>query len=84
VTNAARIRQFVEETFIVDGFADEDSFLRTGVIDSTGMMELVLFLELEYGIKIADSELVPGNLDSIARAAAFVDRKRAGTATVAS
>ena len=84
MTNAARIRQFVEETFIVDGFADEDSFLRTGVIDSTGMMELVLFLELEYGIKIADSELVPGNLDSIARAAAFVDRKRAGTATVAS
>ena len=76
MTSAERIRRFIEETFIVDGFADEDSFLRTGVIDSTGMMELVLFLEREFEIKIADTELLPRNLDSIARAAAFVERKR--------
>jgi len=76
VTSAERIRRFIEETFIVDGFADDDSFLRTGVIDSTGMMELVLFLEREFEIKIADTELLPRNLDSIARAAAFVERKR--------
>jgi len=77
MTPAERIRRFIEETFIVDGFADDDSFLRTGVIDSTGMMELVLFLEREFEIKIADTELLPRNLDSIARAAAFVERKRA-------
>jgi acyl carrier protein len=76
MTPAERIRRFIEETFIVDGFADDDSFLRTGVIDSTGMMELVLFLEREFDIKIADTELLPRNLDSIARAAAFVERKR--------
>ena len=76
MTSAERIRRFIEETFIVDGFADDDSFLRTGVIDSTGMMELVLFLEREFAIKIADTELLPRNLDSIARAAAFVERKR--------
>ena len=76
MTSAERIRRFIEETFIVDGFADDDSFLRTGVIDSTGMMELVLFLEREFEIKIADTELLPRNLDSIARAAAFVERKR--------
>jgi acyl carrier protein len=76
MTPAERIRRFIEETFIVDGFADDDSFLRTGVIDSTGMMELVLFLEREFAIKIADTELLPRNLDSIARAAAFVERKR--------
>ena len=76
MTTAERIRRFIEETFIVDGFADDDSFLRTGVIDSTGMMELVLFLEREFAIKIADTELLPRNLDSIARAAAFVERKR--------
>jgi len=76
MTPAERIRRFIEETFIVDGFADDDSFLRTGVIDSTGMMELVLFLEREFEIKIADTELLPRNLDSIARAAAFVERKR--------
>lgn len=77
MTPAQRIRVFIEETFIVDGFADDDSFLRTGVIDSTGMMELVLFLEQEFAIKIVDTELVPRNLDSIARAATFVERKRA-------
>lgn len=77
MTPAQRIRAFIEETFIVDGFADDDSFLRTGVIDSTGMMELVLFLEQEFAIKIVDTELVPRNLDSIARAATFVERKRA-------
>ena len=80
MTSAERIRRFIEETFIVDGFADEDSFLRTGVIDSTGMMELVLFLEREFEIKIADTELLPRNLDSIARAAALVERKRVAAA----
>jgi len=73
-----RIRRFIEETFIVDGFSDDDSFLRTGVIDSTGMMELVLFIEQEFGIKVVDTELLPRNLDSISRVAAFVERKRAG------
>ena len=72
-----RIRRFIEETFIVDGFSDDDSFLRTGVIDSTGMMELVLFIEQEFGIKVVDTELLPRNLDSISRVAAFVERKRA-------
>ena len=82
MTTQERIRRFIADTFFADGFSDDDSFLRTGVIDSTGMMELVLFLENEFGIKIRDTELVPRNLDSIAQAASFVDRKRAETAAV--
>ena len=76
------IRRFIADTFFADGFSEDDSFLRTGVMDSTGMMELVLFLENEFGIRIHDTELIPRNLDSIAQAAAFVDRKRAQSAAV--
>ena len=65
------------ETFFIDDFADDDSFLKTQIIDSTGMMELVAFLEDAFGVVIGDDELVPDNLDSLARAVAFVERKAA-------
>jgi len=71
-----RIREFIVESFFVDDFSDEDSFLRNGVIDSLGMLELITFLEKEFGIKITDAELIPENLDSLARVCAFVERKR--------
>jgi acyl carrier protein len=56
---------------------DGDSLIDAGLIDSTGVLELVGFLEQEFGIDVADEDLVPENLDSIARLAAFIDRKRA-------
>lgn len=71
-----RIRNFIVDTFFVDGFGDDDSFLRKGLIDSTGMLELVAFIETEFGFKVADSELVPENLDSLSRVVAFVSRKQ--------
>ncbi|ATB34786.1 acyl carrier protein [Cystobacter fuscus] len=71
-----RIRNFIVETFFVDDFGDDDSFLRRGLIDSTGMMELVAFIETEFGIKLEDTELVPENLDSLSRVVAFVGRKQ--------
>jgi acyl carrier protein len=71
-----RIRNFIVDTFFVDGFGDDDSFLRKGLIDSTGMLELVAFIETEFGFKVADSELVPENLDSLSRVVAFVGRKQ--------
>lgn len=72
----ARIRRFISETFFVDGFADDDSFLKTGILDSTGMLELIGFLEDTWAIKLEDGELIPENLDSVSRAAAFVQKKR--------
>ncbi|MFO1300384.1 MAG: acyl carrier protein [Burkholderiaceae bacterium] len=73
------IRQFVVENFLFGQedrpIAGGDSFLEHGVIDSTGVLELVSFLETRFGLQIADSELVPDNLDSIDGAAAFVRRK---------
>jgi acyl carrier protein len=71
-----RIRTFIVDTFFVDEFADDDSFLRKGLIDSTGMMELVAFLEQDFGLKLEDRELVPENLDSLTRVVAFVEKKQ--------
>lgn len=72
------IRNFIVEKFLFedDGkLSNEDSFLENGVIDSTGVLELVAFLEETFGFRMEDDEVVPENLDSICNAASFVDRK---------
>ena len=75
-----RVRSFIRDSFFVDGFDDRDSFLANGIVDSLGVMQLVAFVEGEYGIRVDDSELVPGNFDSVEAVAAFVDRKRKAAA----
>jgi acyl carrier protein len=73
-----RIREFVQKNFFVSGpLADDGSLLDQGIIDSTGVLELVGFLESEFGVQVKDEEMLPENLDSIARIAAFVAQKRA-------
>lgn len=72
------LRQFVSENFLYGRAAaltDDDSFLAKGIIDSTGVLELVNFLEMRYGIKVQDRDLVPENLDSINNVAKFVQRQ---------
>ncbi len=74
----ATLRQFVVENFLfgsVGNFTDHDSFLEKGILDSTGILELISFLERQYGIKISDNELVEQNFDSIDKLARFVSRK---------
>jgi acyl carrier protein len=77
------LRQFIADNFLfaepgaAESLGDGDSLIDAGLIDSTGVLELVGFLEQEFGIDVADEDLVPENLDSIARLAAFIDRKRA-------
>ena len=74
-----RVRQFVVENFYVPDPAeiqDDTSLVSSGVIDSTGMLEMIAFLEHEFAIRIADHEMTPANLESIARIGAFVERKK--------
>jgi acyl carrier protein len=71
-----RLRQFIRDTFYVEDFADEDSFLANGIIDSLGVMQLVTFLEAEFGLRVDDADLLPENFDSVARLAAYVERRR--------
>ncbi|MBK6462040.1 MAG: acyl carrier protein [Myxococcales bacterium] len=73
------VRQFIVKNFYVAdaaGLADDASLLDKGVIDSTGVLEVVAHLEEAYSIKVDDAELLPENLDSIARIAAFVQKKK--------
>jgi acyl carrier protein len=84
MTVQQRVRQFIIENFYVSDpaeLADGASLIQGGWIDSTGMLEMIAFLEGEYGIRIADTEMVPENLDSVDRIAAFVDRKRGAAAS---
>ena len=73
-----KIKTFIIENFLFgseDGLKDETSFLEEGIIDSTGILELVTFLEEEFSIAIEDEELIPENLDSINNVTAFMERK---------
>ena len=74
-----QLRDFVISSFYVAdpaALADSASLIETGIVDSTGVLELVAFLEQTFGVKVNDEEMLPENLDSIARVAAFVCRKR--------
>ena len=73
-----RVQEFIKENFIFDGedqLGDEDSLLEKGIIDSTGVLELVAFLEETYQFKIRDEELIPENLDSIKNISYYVRKK---------
>jgi acyl carrier protein len=54
---------------------DDESLLEAGIVDSTGMLEMVMFLEQHFALKIEDRELVPENLDSLQRLVRFVGHK---------
>lgn len=79
-TYASEIKAFIVSNFLFgqegSGFTDDQSFLETGIIDSTGLLELVSFVEQQYGISVGDRELVPENLDSLHNISHFVARKR--------
>lgn len=74
------VRQFIADNYMyrVDGaLADTDSFLGGGIIDSMGILELVTFVEETFEIRMSDNEVVPDNLDSVAKVSAYVRRKQA-------
>ena len=76
-----QIRSFIFENFLFDAeegdLKNDDSFLDQGIIDSTGVLELVDWLEETYDIKVEDEELVPENLDSVNNLTSFISKKAA-------
>lgn len=77
------IRSFIIENFLFEEdekLKEDTSFLESGIIDSTGILELVTFLEETYGISVEDEELIPENLDSIKNVVAYLGRKTQGAA----
>lgn len=73
------IRRFVSDNFLFGqssaGISDDDSFLEKGIMDSTGVLQLVGFIQEHFTLMLDDDELLPENLDSIRRVASFVRRK---------
>lgn len=74
------VRQYILENFLMgsaERYADDASFMDAQLLDSTGFLELVQFLEETYGIKVEDMEMMPDNLDSLVAIEQFVLRKLA-------
>jgi acyl carrier protein len=74
------IRRFIVDNFLfgqAGELSNDTSFLEEGIIDSTGVLELVGFLESHFGIRLEDDEIVPANLDSLTRLNCFMERKLA-------
>ncbi|MBT2971842.1 MAG: acyl carrier protein [Candidatus Thiodiazotropha sp. (ex Ctena orbiculata)] len=80
MSTEAIIRNYILENYL---FTDDqsalnstDSFLDKGILDSTGILEVIYFLEDEFGIKVEDTEMVPENLDSVNNIVSFIAKKR--------
>ena len=83
MTLQQQIRDFVTSNFYVadpKALEDRTSLLDQGIIDSTGVLEVIMFIESTFGVTVEDSEMLPENLDSIERIAAFVARKQVAIA----
>jgi acyl carrier protein len=75
----AQIKEFISSNFFpgksADGVKDDTSFLDAGIIDSTGVLELVGFIEEKFGFPVDDSEMLPENLDSLNNLTAYIVKK---------
>lgn len=76
-----QVRRFILTNYL---FTEDDrklddsaSLMQGGTMDSTGILELIMFLEETFGIKVADEEMIPANLDSVQNVVAFVERRQA-------
>ena len=80
------IRDFIVENFLFgedNGFTEETSFLESGMVDSTGILEIINFLEETYHIVVEDNELIPENLDSLKNLDRFLNKKLGQTSNQA-
>ncbi|HHS84028.1 MAG TPA: acyl carrier protein [Gammaproteobacteria bacterium] len=77
----AAVKEYISENFLMGqndiNLGDETSFLELGLLDSTGVIELVSFLEEEFGIQVEDDEITPENLDTLNRISSYIERKSA-------
>jgi acyl carrier protein len=79
MTIEEQVRQYIAESFLFsdNGYrlSDDVSFLEEGIVDSTGVLELVMFVEETFNVAVEDTEIVPENFDSVARLATYIRRK---------
>jgi len=77
------LKSFIVQNFLfstdLSRLGDADSLLEKGIVDSTGILELVTHIEEKYGIRVMDQEMLPANLDSVNAIAGFIERKRSNS-----
>lgn len=75
-----QVRRFILTNYLFtqdeSRLSDTESLMKSGVMDSTGILELIMFMEETFGLKLADDEMLPENLDSVANAVGFIERKQ--------
>lgn len=84
MTIETQIKEYIAKNLLFsgDGFSypDDASFLEEGIVDSQGVMELVLFVEETFNVSVDDSEIVPDNFDSVSQLSSYIHRKQSGIA----
>jgi acyl carrier protein len=74
-----KVRGFILDNFLFTDdqsvLSSEDSFMDRGIIDSTGILEVIFFLKEEFNVQVEDDEMIPENLDSVKNVVAFVEKK---------
>jgi acyl carrier protein len=82
MSTEAKLRTYILENYLFSDDQSEldngDSFMGKGILDSTGIMEVIFYLEDEFGIQVEDEEMVPENLDSINNLLVFLESKNKG------
>jgi len=80
MSTEVKVRGYILENFLFtddqSALENSDSFLEKGLVDSTGILEILTFIEDDFNITIEDEEMVPENLDSVANIIAFIDKKK--------
>ena len=80
MTIEAEIKDYIVKNLLFSGnefqYEDSASFLEEGIVDSQGVMELVIFVEDAFGVSVDDTEITPDNFDSVSKLANYVRRKR--------
>ena len=75
-----QLRDYIVDNFLFGDtdtkFTDVDSFMELGILDSTGILDVILYLEENFDMKVEDDELIPENLDSIDNLSGFIIRKK--------
>lgn len=78
----AQVKDYIAQNLLFsdDGFGynDDASFLEEGIVDSVGIMELVLFIEENFGLSVDDEDLTPDNFDSVNKLASYIKRRQEG------
>ena len=79
MTTETKVREYILDNFLFtddqNALSSDDSFMNKGIVDSTGMLEIIYFIEDEFEVKVDDDEMVPENLDSVNNIVNFVEKK---------